>query len=114
MEISMTGAEQKQHQSMNYELAEQLRDAGFPQSGHGRHIGAPSALVWRARDLVYAPTLEELISACGDQFGEIARRDDGRFDAVARGGKPKQTDTSPTGAAARLWLALNFAHWPKI
>ena len=31
---------------MNYELAEQLRDAGFPQTGEGRRIGSPSALAW--------------------------------------------------------------------
>ena len=57
--------------SMNYRLAEP-RDEGFPQSGGGRHIGAPTAFVWRARDLAYVPTLEELIAACGDQFGEMA------------------------------------------
>ena len=56
-------SKRKQHQGMDYELAEQLREAGFPQSGEGKRIGTPSALVWRARDLIYVPTLEELISA---------------------------------------------------
>ena len=58
---------------MDHKLAEQLRDAGFPQSGEGRRIGALTAFVWRARDLVYVPTLEELLAACGDEFGEMAR-----------------------------------------
>jgi hypothetical protein len=92
---------------MNYELAVQLRDAGFPQSGEGRRIGAPTAFVWRARDLVYVPTLEELIAACGDEFGELARLPDGNFEAVARGGGLRQRGKSPSEATARLWLALN-------
>ena len=92
---------------MNYQLAERLRDAGFPQSGGGRHIGAPTAFVWRARDLVYVPALEELIAACGDQFGEIARLRDGNFETTAAGGRLRQTGKSPTEAVARLWLAIN-------
>ena len=68
---------------MDYQLAEQLRDADFPQSGGGRHIGVPTAFVWRARDLVYVPTLEELIAACGDEFGEMSRLTDGSFEAAA-------------------------------
>ena len=92
---------------MDYHLAERLRDPGFPQSGAGRHIGAPIAVVWRARDLVYAPALEELIAACGDQFGEMARRPDGSFEATACGGSLKQTGNSPTDAVARLWLTIN-------
>jgi hypothetical protein len=77
---------------MNYELAERLRDTGFPQSGDGRRIGAPTAFLWRARDLVYVPTLEELIAACGDEFGEMARRPDGSFEAVARGSSRRYQD----------------------
>jgi len=92
---------------MDYQLAERLRDAGFPQSGAGRHIGAPTAFVWRARDLVYVPALEELITACGDQFGEMARLSDGRFEAAARGGKLSRTGKSPIEAVGRLWLAIN-------
>ena len=92
---------------MNYELAERLRDAGFPESGDGRRIGAPTAFLWRASDLVYVPTLEELIAACGDDFGEMERRPDGSFEAVARGGSLRQMGKSPTEAVARLWLVLN-------
>jgi hypothetical protein len=101
---------EKNIEEMNYELAEQLKDAGFPQSGDGRRIGAPTAFLWRARDLVYVPTLEELIAACGDQFGEMVRLPDGSFVAVAHKGTPRQRDKSPAEAVARLWLVLNRAH----
>ena len=94
---------------MDYELAVQLRDMGFPQSGDGRRIGAPNVFVWRARDLVYVPSLEELLAACGDQFGEMARLPNGSFEAAARGGTPRQMGKSPVEVVARLWLALNSA-----
>jgi hypothetical protein len=35
---------------MNYELAKQLRDTGFPQSGSGKWIGPPEKIVWRSGD----------------------------------------------------------------
>ncbi len=53
---------------MDYDLAESLMDAGFPQIGKGSLIGPPNKLVWRSGDRVYAPTLEELIEACGENF----------------------------------------------
>ena len=92
---------------MDYQLAEQLRSSGFPQTGGGRHIGAPTAVVWRASDLVYVPALEELIAACGDHFGEIARLLDGNFQAASRDGRLRQAGRSPTEAVARLWLAVH-------
>ena len=92
---------------MDYQLAEQLRNAGFPQTGVGRHIGVPTAVVWRARDLVYVPALEELITACGDHLGEIARLTNGSFQAAARDGRLRQVGRSPTEAVARLWLAIS-------
>ena len=48
---------------MDYDLAESLMDAGFPQIGKGRLIGPLNKLVWRSGDRVYVPTLEELIEA---------------------------------------------------
>jgi hypothetical protein len=56
---------------VDYELAKILMDAGFPQSGKGRLIGSPNKLVWRSDDRVYVPTLEELIEACGKNFGSL-------------------------------------------
>jgi len=54
---------------VRYELAKQLDEAGFPQGGKGDWLSDPDALI--ARDRVYAPTLEELIEACGAQFEEL-------------------------------------------
>jgi len=59
---------------MNYELAKQLYDAGFPQQGFGRWVGNPDQVIWRAGDRVYVPTLEELIKACGDDFNSLVLR----------------------------------------
>ena len=53
---------------MDYDLAESLMDAGFPQIGKGRLIGPLNKLVWRSGDRVYVPTLEELIEACGKRI----------------------------------------------
>src|SRR4051812_10164841 len=91
---------------MDHKLAEQLREAGFPQSREGRRIGAPTAFVWRARDLVYVPSLEELITSCGDAFERMTRLPDGRFEVA---GPAIRKGESPSEAAARLWLALGCA-----
>lgn len=55
---------------MTYELAKQLKDAGFPQkilagAGDG-HL-----LQDYVYGIVYAPTLSELIEACGKNFREL-------------------------------------------
>jgi len=92
---------------MNYELAKQLYDAGFPQQGFGRWVGNPDQVIWRAGDRVYVPTLEELIKACGDDFNSLVLRNrdekcwgaTGRFGCDVRGKTPEE-------ATARLWLAL--------
>src|SRR6476661_8877450 len=62
---------------MDYDLAESLMNAGFPQLGKGRLIGSPNKLVWRSGDRVYVPTLEELIEACGKNFGALDKQDVG-------------------------------------
>lgn len=49
---------------MNYELAQQLKDGGFPQSGNGGRVASPYTIVARRDDFAYVPTLEELIKAC--------------------------------------------------
>jgi hypothetical protein len=59
---------------VDYELAKSLMDAGFPQMGKGSSIGSPDKLVWRISDRVYVPTLEELIDACGENFGSLDKR----------------------------------------
>jgi hypothetical protein len=89
---------------VDYELAKYLMDAGFPQIGNGRLIGSPSKLVWRSSDRVYVPTLDELIEACGVNFGSLDKQHDGwlasaNCDQSCFGGTPAE-------AVARLWLAL--------
>jgi len=49
---------------MNYKLAKQLKDAGFPQPEEGILFGG---FPWEKEDS-YIPTLSELIDACGDGY----------------------------------------------
>jgi hypothetical protein len=97
---------------MNYELAKQLNDAGFPQGGNGRSILPPDQIVARSHDRVYVPTLSELIEAC------VASRPGAPFRLYHKNGKwraqlsndqtsPWYFGSSPEEAVARLWLALN-------
>ena len=53
---------------MNYEVAKELYDDGFPQGGLGSWALPPDRLVSRRTDRVYVPTLSELVDACGDDF----------------------------------------------
>jgi hypothetical protein len=89
---------------VDYELAKSLMSAGFPQTGKGRLIGSPNKLVWRSDDRVYVPTLEELIEACGENFGSLDKQDDGWL-ARANGDQHCFAGT-PAEAVARLWLTL--------
>jgi len=79
-------------------------DAGFPQIGKGRLIGSPNKLVWRTGDRVYVPTLEELIEACGKNFGALDKEHDGWL-ASANCDQSCAGET-PAEAVARLWLLL--------
>ena len=88
-------------------------DTGFPQIGRGSAIGSPNKLVWRCGDRAYVPTLEELIEACGDEFGHVARLHGGKhWRASGRDNDEEyslieELGATPTEAVARLWLALN-------
>lgn len=106
---------------MNYELAKQLKDAGFPQIHNWceehKHddVECPINSYESNRD-ADIPTLEELIEACGDDFGEVglagSYEDRGRWRASqgwdGYGGYDNDVyaDT-PTEAVANLWLSLN-------
>lgn len=98
---------------MNYSLARELKEAGFPQEGKGTWVGPMEKLTWSRGDRVYAPTLSELIEACGEGF-ETLQIDKSRSRWVAI--SPNETLTSrnadrlaltPEEAVARLWLALH-------
>jgi hypothetical protein len=96
---------------VDYKLAQDLRDAGFPQTGRGTQIGPSDKLVWRAGDRVYIPTLSELIEACGEQFWMLEARNLEEGNWHANGYRTAKIEgahgSSPEEAVARLWLALN-------
>src|SRR3990167_855749 len=107
---------------MNYKLAKQLKDAGFPQD---RDYGYVYLEPWQGpihiydfccspetdgKDYVYVPTLSELIEACKDSFMMI-RKDPSRDKPwCAYGIKDSypsinDCDTAEE-AVANLWLKL--------
>lgn len=114
---------------MNYELAKELKDAGFPQkkleiSGvyagickHGMYgfSEGRESCDCGEEETVHFPTLEELIEACGDGFDGLMsqkRVSDSLGEWVAMKDRYKSLDEcffgkTPTEAVARLWLALN-------
>jgi hypothetical protein len=90
---------------ISFQLARQLRDAGFPQSELAR------AQRQAGYDYVCMHALATLIEACGEDFGALRRDADcwvaceyiserGRWGNVHEG-------LSPEDAVARLWLSLN-------
>lgn len=101
---------------MNYELAKNLKDAGFPNSQNWYDDGNT---MWGGIEMEPpAPTLSELIEACGERFEGLRRCEDpdivtnyiwgayayleGRTDAsFEASGKTSEE------AVAKLWLALN-------
>lgn len=85
---------------MNYELAKQLRLAGFSQKGSGDRLR-------EVPDFEYskAVSIEELIEACGFQIYELQHKGT-IWDAIGENCHVAQCST-PTEAIARLWLALN-------
>jgi hypothetical protein len=100
---------------MEYELAKQLQGAGFPQSGNGKWLLPPYALVGRSVDRVYVPTLEELIEACGGTNELTLFQRDGKWEATFRlsemfaSSHQYATGSGPTPseAVANLYLALH-------
>ena len=94
---------------MDYSLANELQNEGFPQGGRGRWTVDPNRIVVRSEDRAYVPTLEELIEACGDDFGGIRRWDRGTWQCArfSELGTPIQNGKTPAEAVAYLWLALN-------
>lgn len=98
---------------MNYELAKQLKDAGFPHSNTWEDKEH-----WFERENHVMPTLEELIEACGEKFCclyRIDRTEDGKgifwsagYDNLAIN---HSTGHTPAEAVAYLYLSLH-AHLP--
>lgn len=109
---------------MNYELAQKLKDAGFPirilgeeELGHMEDPDDCPFYIPTEEDedgTVYCtPTLSELIEACGNEIHRLWRvdesYDDGKTKWCATGTNDFNdgTGTTPEEAVARLWLALN-------
>lgn len=102
---------------MNYKLAKQLKDNGFPQpdSGnyqcetiHAYHYESPE----HDAD-VHFPNLSELIEACGKNIMSIRKvwNENREITNWIAESDTENTITaigeSPTEAVANLWLALN-------
>jgi hypothetical protein len=104
---------------MNYELAKQLKDAGFPFNLCTPEDNAGKAFVDNGYFYKW-PTLSELIAACGKDFHELHHcqygfadsknwrwtayphtHDQHTFNAMQFKGQ------TPEEAVADLWLALN-------
>lgn len=103
---------------MGYELAKELMDAGFAQTGRGLFwIEGYGCAQWLSRPqdhtiLAYEPSLEELIEECGrSEFKlrkEYSAYENKIFYVIERPGcfDMERRDTAKE-AVARLWLALN-------
>lgn len=83
--------------NMNYELAKQLKDAGFPIIEH------EEPRYWTF------PTLSELIEACDklDGFGQLGRANKGWNVWKLGIRRPVAFGETPEEAVAKLWLELN-------
>lgn len=100
---------------MNYELAKKLKDAGFPQDKCSVivHSGLQSNDIMATRAM--APSLSELIEACGSRFDYLERGLDGRWyayhenfgDSIEESIDDSGIGSTPEEAVANLWLSLN-------
>lgn len=101
--------------SMNYELAKKLKDAGFPQGGEGHYrflYGQAGYNRDAGPNPVYAPTLSELIEACGRAFEKLEYTPEVNMNpwwAHEKKVGPHNVGDGidPEEAVANLWLALN-------
>lgn len=107
---------------MEYELAIKLRDAGFPQSGEYWYAedtyGGPTLIsedAWQDRTyykkLCVAPTLSELIEACGEDFRSLLKTDAWLATAVKIEGvmstRIAEKADIPDTAVTKLYLSLH-------
>ncbi len=103
---------------MNYELAKELKDAGYPQElRRGTYYNPQDYQVCIdagiTKENVYIPNLSELINACGDDFFALHKTKTG-WEASTKTGtsgdwklSKAYSGSTPEEAVARLWLALN-------
>lgn len=104
---------------MDYELAKQLKDAGFPQNKKMGALYHDRSDYIRIGDQyydgewcptntweVFIPTLSELIEACGSKFAALQIGPDLMWSAKGSGIEIFGQE-NPTDAVAKLWLELN-------
>ena len=88
---------------ISYQLARDLKDAGFPQSELAR------AQQQAGYDYVSLPTLSALIEACGENFGALGREPDCWVACESISERGEWTNAhegqTPEDAVARLWLS---------
>ena len=103
---------------MNYELAKELKDAGYPQDRGNQWIDHHGFIVgvdeWDVGMIIY-PTLSELIESCGERFGYLAPLRDPETGKI-NGWVAKDFDKPTTlgqyehkirrGAVSKLWMAV--------
>ncbi len=82
---------------MDWELAKELREAGFPQQPRHDLVADPE----NPEDVATVPTLPQLVDACCDFLGGFSRGDD-CWRAHARA--PFCEGDTLAEAVARLWL----------
>lgn len=106
---------------ITYELAKQLKDAGFKQYGDGKReneVGLPILIGMDFNsgeygNYCYFPTLSELIEACGDRFYGVLRGpfkkywEAGEYWGYAEFCGTIGQGSTPEEAVANLWLELN-------
>lgn len=122
---------------MRYELAKQLKDAGFPQGEKFENVLQKGVLLAYLREskpddvlldkyekalnalkdvykddeeVVHVPSLEELIKACGDEFSRLVQTFEPKgWEAKSTEINQRivQTGLTPSEALANLWLELN-------
>lgn len=95
---------------MEYNLAEELKDAGFPQSLLPTCVpdgwfDTEHTFEETKEVAVYEPTLEELIEACGERIAFRLQWVGGKW--LANNKEKLGIGVTLIEAVARLWLALN-------
>jgi len=98
---------------MDYELAKELKDVGFPNSNEwtfGEVAGEGMQCFYDDGDSIhFRPTLSELINGCGIAFEGLHAPNgiEKSWSAFDRNLSEYGLGSTPKEAVARLWLALN-------
>lgn len=97
---------------MTYELAKELKDAGYPQpiqpTGGGKYMGLYNANGNVEGAEAYIPTISQLIEACGSEHFLLCRDPNtGDKPWYARTMTARGDGVTAEETVGHLWLALN-------